>query len=252
MKRPGKKYIALFVLVLLATLLVTAPATLMASLAGKLSQGKFVLANASGTIWKGSATPALRQHSGGLLVLDKLNWDIAAWQLFTGKLAVQLRWENIAQPLPMQVTASFMQVELKNAVLPLYANLLGEAIPLLKPIQLSGQVNINSPQFVLTRQGLNGQATAEWLNAGSVLSAVKPLGHYRIDLNGSGTRLEIALKTLSGELQLDGSGAVVINQGVTFNGTARAASDKQGGLKELLANFGPETAPGVHAFSVVQ
>lgn len=252
MKKPGKGIIALFVLVLLATLLATAPATLLSAVVEKASKGQVLLANASGTVWQGSAVPALRQRNGNLLPLEKLHWEMTMWQLLTGKLVLQLRWDNVPQPQPMLVTATFSQVELRNAVLPLYAGLLGEAVPLLKPIQLSGQVQIRSPQFTLTRQGMTGQAVAEWSNAGSVLSAVKPLGHYQINLDGAGTRMEIALKTVSGALQLEGKGALTINQGFVFRGTARAAANNAGGLEELLGNFGPQSEPGVHAFSVMQ
>lgn len=123
---------------------------------------------------------------------------------------------------------------------------------MLKPVQLSGQMQISSPEFTLTREGMTGNAVAEWTNAGSVLSAVKPLGHYRIDLVGAGTRLDLVLKTNSGVLLLEGNGSFTPEQGLKFQGTARAAAESKGGLDELLNNFGPESSPGVRTLSLMK
>lgn len=242
----------LFAAAFFVTLLVTAPATLLARVVESASKGQLVLANAAGTVWQGSATPAIRQRSGNFLALEKLHWDIALPPLFAGKLSSQFRWDNVAQDTPMLVTVSFGQVEVRNLTLPLYAGILGEFVPLLQPVQLSGQMLIRSDQFVFAKQGMQGNAAAEWSNAGSVLSSVKPLGNYRIDLAGAGGQLDIALATTSGVLQLEGKGSFSINQGMRFQGTARAAADSKGSIDELLSNFGPESAPGVHSLSLMR
>ncbi len=251
MRKIGWKIYLLFACVFLVTLLVTAPATLLATLVDGVSKGQFVLANASGTVWQGSAMPAIRQRSGSLLAMEKLNWDVAMLPLLTGKLVIQLAWDNVLQAQPMVASISFEKIELRHAILPLNAEFLGEVSPLLKPVQLSGYMEISSPQFVLTRQGMAGNAVAEWTNAGSVLSAVKPLGNYRIDLVGAGTRLDLVLKTNSGVLLLEGKGSFTPEQGLKFKGTARASPDSKGGLDELLRNFGPESSPGVRSLNIM-
>ena len=252
MKKIGWRIYALFAIAFVATLIASAPASVLSSIAESVSKQKFVLANATGTVWQGSATPAIRQRSGSLMVLEKLHWEIDILPLFTGKLVIQLRWENVEQALPMVATLSFTQIELSNALLPLNAEFLGEISPLLKPIQLSGQMQISSTQFTLSQQGMNGNAIAEWTNAGSILSAVKPLGQYRINLTGSGTKLDISLKTVSGVLQMEGNGSFAPEQGLRFNGTARAAAESKGGLDELLNNFGPESSPGVRSLNLMR
>jgi general secretion pathway protein N len=252
MKKLNWRITLLFALSFLLTLLVTAPAAILSGVVSAASKGQFVLANPDGSIWRGSAVPAIRQHNGNLLVLERLNWEMAFLPLFTGKLAVQLRWDHVAQARPMRVTASFTQVELRDAVVPLYAGLFGELVPLMKPVQLNGPLVIRSPQFTFTRQGMNGSATAVWSNASSVLSPVRPLGQYQISLSGSGNKLEIGLGTESGLLLLDGSGSLTPAEGLRFHGTAKAAPESKGRLDELLGNFGPEVAPGVHMLNVMQ
>lgn len=250
MKKIGWRLYALFAMAFLFVLIATAPATVLSGIVENASKGQFVLANATGTIWHGSAAPAIRQHSGSLQVLERLNWDIEIMPMFTGKLVTRLHWDNNVRPEPMLVTVSYSRIELRNALLPLNASLLGELSPLLKPVQLSGQMQINSRLFTFTRQGMSGIAVAEWTNAGSILSSVKPLGQYRIDLAGSGSRLEMTLSTTAGVLQLEGKGSFAPGQGLMFHGTARAASEKSSGLDELLNNFGPESAPGVHSLNL--
>jgi general secretion pathway protein N len=252
MKKLGWRAILLFGMAFFSTLLVTAPATLLAKVVADASKGQLVLANASGTVWQGSAIPAIRQRSGSLLALEKLHWDVALLPLFTGKITSQFRWDNVVQDSPMMATISFGQIELRNLVLPLYAGILGELSPLLQPVQLSGRMQIRSDQLTFSKQGMKGSAVAEWSDAGSVLSSVRPLGNYRINLAGAGERLDIALLTTSGVLLLEGKGSFAVAQGLKFQGTARAAADSKGSLNELLSNFGPESAPGVHSLNLMR
>ena len=252
MKKIGGRTIALFIVVFLVTLIITAPAGLLGKVVESASKGQFVLANATGTVWQGSAIPAIRQRSGDLLAMEKLHWDIAFWPVFTGKLITRVQWDNVEQSQPMLVTVSFKQIELRNAVLPLQAAVLGELTPMLQPVQLSGKMQIKSELLTLTTKGINGNAVAEWLNAGSVLSAVNPLGNYRINLTGAGDKLDVTLITISGALLLDGNGSFTLNQGLRFQVTARASADSKGRLDELLNNFGPESSPGVHTLNLMR
>ena len=129
MKKIGWRAFVLFTIAFMVTLAVTAPASLLARMVEAGSNGQFVLANAGGTVWHGSATPAIRQRTGNLVVLEKLHWDVAWLPLFSGKIITQLRWENVEQALPMVATISLSQIELRNAILPLQAAILGELTP---------------------------------------------------------------------------------------------------------------------------
>jgi general secretion pathway protein N len=251
MRRIGWRIFVLFAIAFLITLVVVAPASLLATVVEKGSKGRFVLANASGTVWQGNAIPAIRQRTGGLLALEKLHWNIAVLPLFAGKISSQFHWDNVEQDQPMMAVMSLSQLELRNAVFPFHADILGELSPLLQPVQMSGEMQIKSERFVFSRQGMNGTALVDWTNAGSVLSSVKPLGHYRINLAGNGDRLDIALITITGMLLLEGNGSLITGRGLSFQGTARASIDSNGSLDELLSNLGPESEPGVHRLNLI-
>ena len=248
----GWRALLLFAGAFVATLLVTAPATLLAAIVERSSSGQFVLANAAGTVWHGRAAPAIRQRAGTLLVLEKLSWDIALLPLFSGKIVARFQWDNEVQGQPMEVTVSYGQIEFRNALIPLQAVIIGELMPMLQPAQLSGQLQIRSEQLTFSKAGISGNAFAQWANAGSVLSTVNPLGSYSINLAGAGERLDITLGTISGTLLLEGSGSFTREQGLKFQATARAAADSKGSINELLNNLGPESAPGVHSLSLMR
>lgn len=252
MKKIGWKAYSIFILAFIITLLVTAPASLLAKIVESSSKGQFILANVTGTVWRGSAVPAIHQRSGKLLALETLHWDVAVLPLFAGKIVLQLNWDNVGQAQPMVATIMFNKIELRNAIVPLPASILGELTPMLQPVQLSGQMQIRSEQISFSPQGINGIAIADWLNAGSILSAVSPLGNYRINMTGAGERLEVSLMTLSGALLLEGKGSLSLGQGLKFQVTARAAENNKGGLDELLNNFGPESSPGVHTVNIMR
>lgn len=251
MRKIGWRAFTIFVFAFIISLLVTAPATLLSRVVESASKGRFLLANASGNFWQGSATPAIRRDSGNLLALEKLHWDIAVLPLFTGKINTRLRWESVEQVQPMTVILSYGQVEVRNAWVPLPASVLGDLTPMLQPAQLSGNILIKSDQFSYSANGINGSAAADWMNAGSVLSAVKPLGSYQLGISGNGQQLELSLKTIAGALVLEGNGSFAQNGGLKFQATARASAESKEGLNELLNNFGPESAPGVHRLNLM-
>jgi general secretion pathway protein N len=252
MKKIGWKIFAIFVITFIVMLIVTAPAALYGKVAEVSSNGQITLANTSGTVWQGSATPAIRQRTGNYLVLERLNWDVSLLPLFTGKIMTRFRWDNWEQAPPMLAIFSLNSIELKNVLLPLHVGILSEFLPLLQPVQLSGQLQIKSDNLVVTKQGVSGNAVADWINAGSVLSAVRPLGHYKMTLSSVGEKINISLETMSGILQLNGSGVYARNSGATFQVTARSAAANSGGIDELLSNFGPESAPGVHTLNLTR
>lgn len=252
MKKIGWRAWGLFAIAFIFTLLVYVPASLLGRIVEAGSNGQLVLANATGTLWKGSAMPALRQRTGGVAAFEKLHWEINILSLFSGKIVTQLSWENVQHDMPMVATISLDQAELRHAIIPLQAVLLGELTPLLQPAKLSGQIQIKSDHFSYSKAGLNGSASAEWTNAGSVLSAVNPLGSYRIELKGVGEKLDLTLMTTSGVLILEGQGNVTLNQGLQLKITARAAAESKGSIDELLNNLGPQSTPGVHVLNLMR
>lgn len=246
----NKRTLLVFALAFIITLIITAPAALLNGWMQRATQGQLVLANTGGTVWHGSATPALPQRDGGLIALGPLHWDVELLPLFSGKLKIILRWDDVPQPVAMEAIFSPGGLELNHALLVLPAAALGGISPLLQPAQLQGQIQIQSEHLLVSSQGIEGVANADWLNAGSALSAVNPLGKYHLTFTGSGDRLHIALATTSGALILDGQGDWSRDRGLEFHGKARAAEGRQDSLVELLAHLGPEESASVHTLTL--
>jgi general secretion pathway protein N len=240
-----------FVSAFLLTLLATAPASLLDSRVQSATQGRLALAGATGTIWSGTATPALRPQAGSAVVLPPLHWDAARLPLLTGALEVRLQWASQPAVPGMDVIITSGQVELRSAQLRLPARVIEEAAPMLKPAQFRGQLEIHSEKLAYSQRGVEGTATISWKRAGSALSSVDPLGDYRLALKGEGGMVRIALATHSGKLLLDGQGNWSPGRGLEFRGRAQAAPGNREALAELLRNLGPEESPGVHGFSIV-
>ncbi len=232
-------------------LIVSAPASILSRIISNASNGRIELANTQGTVWRGSANPVLHQRSGGLIALNTAHWDLAALSLLRGKLNIQINWDDRSQTTPMYIIVSASQIELHHAYIPLPAILLDEVSDFLKPAQLRGQVILKSESLFLTRQGVEGSATADWLNASSLLSNIAPLGNYHFTFSSSPTGLDIKLNTASGVLLLAGQGRLTATTGLNFKGTAQAASGKEEALRELLNHLGPEESPGVNTFTLV-
>jgi len=245
----SKRILALFVCTYLLTLLVTAPASLLDIGLQYASGGRLLLANADGTVWAGSATPALRTQDGHLVALPGLHWKIAIPSVFTGKILVQLQWND--QPTATEAFISVNQIELRHAQFGLPAGLLGETSAMLKPIQLHGQLQIQGDNLVFSSRGMVGSAVVDWRQASSALTGADALGDYRLTLDGAGDRIHIRLATSSGRLLLEGEGNWLAGRSVEFNGKAQASPGNYDNLTELLHHLGPEVAPGVHAFNFV-
>lgn len=228
---------------------VSAPASLLGSFLARLSDGRITLANTEGTMWHGSANPLVYQHNGNLVVLRTLRWNIAVMELLSGQLNAQIDWDDAAQTAPMLIRITTDKIELRQVFIPLPAMLLEEVSDYLQPAQLRGQVILKSDILFLNRQGVRGRATADWLNAQSLLSNLTVLGNYRFTFLSNPNRVDIALNTLSGTLLLNGMGHFSILTGLQFSGTAQAAAGAEDALLELLNNLGPQSQPGIHIFS---
>jgi general secretion pathway protein N len=242
--------IIIFLFAFLLTVLITAPASLLDRGLQFFSQNRLLLANATGSIWRGSATPALRTREGHFVTLPFLQWKITLSSLFSGKIIAHLQWDNQPANAATEIVISMKQIELHHATLQLPARLLEESSVMLKPAQFRGQLQVQGEYLVLSNRGMEGNVIVDWKQASSAISSIAPLGDYHLTLNGSGAKINIGLSTLTGVLQLTGDGDWLAGRGLEFHGKAQASAGNQDNLRELLHHLGPELTPGVHAFNL--
>lgn len=226
-------------------LIVFAPASLMGYALERVSGGTLSLVQTRGSVWHGSGVELLRQNSR-YQSLGSYRWQL---QVFSASLQVQA---GEAAPMTVRYVPFAGRVNIDNLHVSLPASIIGSFAPPLGPYQLQGSLETSSDHLALDASGVHGQVTVDWLNAASALSEIRPLGDYRILLQGNGKALDAQLSTLSGKLKLDGTGSFDNASGMRFNGTAQAAPGiAVTELNELLHHVGPEVSPGVFALALM-
>lgn len=235
----------LFAAIFVTGLVAFAPAALMGAVLERASGGMLTLAQTKGSLWQGSGVALLRQKSG-YQTLGSYRWHL---KVFNAAFQVQA---GEAAPMTVRYIPLAGRINVDKLHLTLPASIISVAAPQLGPYQLQGSFEARSDHLTLSAGGMDGQIDVDWLHAASALSPIRPLGDYRIVLQGNGTVLDAQLSTLSGKLQLDGKGSFDTTNGMRFTGTAQAAPGTAAvELNELLHHIGPEIRPGVFTLALM-
>ncbi|MFS2054996.1 type II secretion system protein N, partial [Variovorax sp. CT11-76] len=107
-------------------------------------------------------------------------------------------------------------------------------------LKLEGTLDLSTRAFSLRTDGpvlrIAGQATLDATDVSSSLSTLRPMGSYRLALEG-GNRPSLLLSTRQGSLELNGSGSWN-GTAFRFNGEASAAPGSEDALSNLLNIIG--------------
>ena len=227
----------------MASLLVFAPASWVARLALRLTGGHVVLAQARGTVWNGSAQLVLAAGADSRVALALPGR--LTWQMRPGWRALSARVEApccTPQPLQLRVAPRWggAQVLLADGQSQWPASLLAGLGAPWNTVQAEGTLALStqglSVEWTEGRLAVAGQARLEALQVSSRLSTLKPMGSYRMTLNGGATPT-LKLDTLEGNLQLTGAGQWVGSR-LHFNGVASATPEREAALSNLLNIIG--------------
>lgn len=229
----------------LAGMLAFAPASLMGYALERASGGLLSLAQTQGSLWQGSGV-ALLKNKSRYQTLGSYRWQLKP---FSTALQVE---NSTGAPMTLRYIPFSGRIEIDKLALALPASSLELIAPQLGPYQLQGMFDMHSDHLALAANGLSGQVTVDWARAASGLSEIRPLGDYRILLTGNGNAVDAQISTLSGKLQLAGTGRFDPQNGMQLNGTAQAAPGAAAAeLNELLHHIGPEVSPGVFKLALV-
>ena len=235
----------LFVSVFLCGLLVFAPASLMGYALDRASGGTLSLAQTKGSVWQGSGVVLLHQKTH-YQTLGSYHWNL---KIFSAAVQVQT---GDGAPMTVRYVPFAGRVNIENLHVSLPVSIMEIGAPQLRPYQLQGSLETSSEHLMLDASGLNGLITVDWLRAASGLSEIRPLGDYRILVQGNGATLDAQLSTISGKLLLAGKGSFDQTTGMHFNGTAQASPGAaEVELNELLHHIGPEVSPGVFTLALM-
>jgi len=227
---------------LLATLLYAPARWLTAALQQGLS-GRLVLEDARGTVWNGSARMTLTGGAGSTdaaTLPGRLAWLLRpTWSGLLADLhadcCMQRAWHLNLQPrwtgAKLAFSDSLSQWPAKG--------LTGLGTPW-NTVQAEGLLSLSTQGLVLEwaagRTLLSGRAQLDAVHISSRLSTLRPMGSYRVILQGGATP-SIVISTLEGALQLTGSGQWVGSK-LRFEGVASALPERLDALSNLLNIIG--------------
>ncbi len=236
---------------LMGALVTQAPAQWLARTLAQASDHRLLLQDAQGTVWNGSAQWVLNEGPHNTTVANSQLPTRVTWQLAPGIDVQGLRLvlravvaSACCTPQPVHLAVSPLwrgvRVQVNDHTSQWPANwLTGLGAPW-NTVQPEGLMQLNTQHLVLEQRAdashLEGRAELQLQQFATRLSTLRPLGSYRVRLQGGDT-MALTLDTLEGSLQLQGSGQW-LNGRVQFNGEASAAPDAQDALSNLLNVLG--------------
>jgi general secretion pathway protein N len=236
-----------------------APAHWLTHAVEQASGERVLLPDAQGTIWNGSAqwvlnegplnvasSPNLARPASTTALPTRVTWQLGPRIDFANlRLTLSATLASACcTPQPVRVDAFPLWRGVRVLVSDHTSNwpaswLVGLGAPW-NTVQPEGQMQLQTKQLQWSQQSgteqLQGQAELQMQQLATRLSTLRPLGSYRIRLQGGDT-MALSLDTLEGSLQLTGNGQL-INGHVRFNGEATAAPDAEAALSNLLNILG--------------
>ena len=247
-------YAGLVVVVAVVTMLVTAPASLVDWGLRQASSGRVRLADASGSIWtvqgrvvlvdvlaeadrdRRSVSPRGPASLAGVVIPGTIRWQVSVLPLLVGRLSATASHESMAKPVVISGTASRLQATGGSLQLP-NVNLarLGSPWTTVRP---TASLGVTWQPFVIDHGLFSGQATLELRDVASALTPVRPLGAYRIEIDGTGASSRIHMSAIDGPLRLSGDGTWTARGGLRFTAYAEADEGERLRLQSLLGLLG--------------
>jgi general secretion pathway protein N len=203
----------------------------------------------SGSLWHGSGRLVIYYPQATPHDLGTIEWRINPLWLIAGRLQAHWRAEAPDTRLDVTMRLGSGEVRLLDTEAAFPARHVGAFYPPASLISPQGMVQLRVPRLALARDGITGHGDIQWLDAGSALTTVQPLGDYRLEITGAGKTADLKLATLRGALDLNGQGQWQLATGrITLNGNAiprahgaelepllKLIGDDQGGGKRSLA-----------------
>ncbi len=220
-----------------------APAVWVQQAAFAATDGRLVLRESQGTLWHGSAQVGFTGGAGSsdaARLPGRVQWD---FQLGRSGLQLALHADCCtAQAQQFTLTAGLhswrMQLAPGESTWPA-AVLVGLGTPW-NTVKLQGPLVFKTPGLSLAsavdRVQVEGSVSLEMPGLVSSLSTLRPLGSYRLLLQG-GEQPTLDLRTLEGSLQLQGTGRWTAAH-LRFVGEARADAEHEAELSNLLNIMG--------------
>jgi general secretion pathway protein N len=227
-------------------LIVRAPASLLTTALERASHDTFTIGAPAGTVWSGSGQLVARRTPDLSVGIGRVTWTINPLRLLAGKIGLGITVSGGGTDVGGHIRAGFGSAALEGVKGVFPARL----VPVLyAPAELlgpDGRVEISAPHLRWSRKnGITGAAEIYWRDAASSLTTVRPLGDYRLSLEGQGGPAEMKLETLNGALRFSGQGTLDVAAGAFRLSGNASAQERVGELAALLNMIrpGPDSTP---------
>lgn len=227
----------------LIAIVVFAPASWLAARIEGATGGRVQLLQPLGTVWNGSAGLALTGGAGSRAALalpGAVRWKLRPdWSGLRAQVDATC---CTSQPLRLHFSPRWGggHLTLADGRSQWPAALLAGLGTPWNTVQPEGALVLSteglSVEWIKGRLTLAGQARLDANGLSSRLSTLKPMGSYRLTLDGGATP-RLSLETLEGSLQLSGRGEWA-GSNWRFRGIAQAAPDRAAALSNLLNIIG--------------
>jgi general secretion pathway protein N len=231
-------------------LIIEMPASWLAWGLNRYTQGTVRLDPIAGSLWGGKGRlviyyPPTTPHEFG-----QTEWRINPLWLIAGRVQLSVQSSHQDRRIKATLGATRNSLILKDTETEFSAPFIARIYLPLSLINPQGKVRINAENLALSPDRMEGAATLEWLNAGSSLSSVQPLGDYRLDIVGAEKNANLKLTTLRGDLEFAGQGQWQLDTGLAqINGSAIPRA-RAGELESLLNMIGPDQGGGRRALTI--
>jgi len=221
-----------------------APARWLAGALDGWSGGHLRLVNARGTVWNGSAGVVLAGGVGGadpVSLPGRLAWRLRpAWDGVQGRLDLPCCAPQGLGVRAQAAAGGGWRLAWQDGQSRWPAAMLGGLGAPWNTLQPEGTLDLRTRGFALHWRGgqlaFEGLATLDAVDISSSLSTLRPMGSYRLALDG-GPAASLLLTTTEGSLQLAGSGRWT-GRAMRFSGEAAAAPGSEDALSNLLNIIG--------------
>ena len=225
--------------VVLLTVAVMAPAQWLASGVASATGGRVVLAEATGSVWNGQATLVLASGSEPgatrASLPERLSWRLSPWALFTGTVDVAFSHPSaLSQPLAVRTGLFGGTLNAGPTTVRMPAALLTGLGAPWNTVRPGGVLSVSWDKLDVSPGRFQGMVVAEWQFASSSLTPVSPFGHYRLQTNGVFPGTQLNLTTISGPLELLGSGTIAEGGRLRFQGRAQPLAGTDDAVKSQL------------------
>lgn len=190
--------------------------------------GLIALVDADGSIWQGHAQLALGPPGNRRSLPTRAAWT---WRWAAGP-AVAITHPWLESPLLLRMAGADLVLPANMLRLP--ADTLAALGAPFNTLQPTGELQLRWPAQRLGGGLPRGElVTLQWDDAAAALSRTRPLGTYRARLTGDGRGLDLLVDTVSGVLQVQGSGRWE-RGALNFSGAAEPAATATASQREAL------------------